>query len=74
MQAEQVTVPEYSYAKADFLTTVPYDKLFELHDLPFLYEQAKVKLEENALAVGFRQFKKCSTSMSRWKWSRGGRT
>lgn len=58
MQAEQVTVPEYSYAKADFLTTVPYDKLFELHDLPFLYEQAKVKLEENALAVGFRQFKK----------------
>ena len=58
MQAEQVTVPEYSYTKADFLTTVPYDKLFELHDLPFLYEQAKVKLEENALAVGFRQFKK----------------
>lgn len=58
MQAEQVTVPEYSYAKADFLTTAPYDKLFELHDLPFLYEQAKVKLEENALAVGFRQFKK----------------
>lgn len=58
MQTEQVTVPEYSYTKADFLTTAPYDKLFELHSIPFLYEQAKVKLEENALAVGFRQFKK----------------
>jgi len=57
MQAEQVTVPEYSYSKEDFLTTVPYDRLFELHSIPFMYEQAKAKLEENAISVGFKQFK-----------------
>lgn len=57
MQAEQVSVPEYNYTKDDFLTTIPYNKVFELHNIPFLYEQAKAKLEENAIAVGFKQFK-----------------
>lgn len=50
-------IPDYDYSAADFCTPEPYEKLYELHKTPFLYEIAKVKMEENAKAVGFKSFK-----------------
>lgn len=50
-------IPDYDYSAADFCTPEPYEKLYELHKTPFLYEMAKVKMEENAKAVGFKSFR-----------------
>ena len=58
MQAEIVTVPEYSYSLKDFETEVPYQQLYSMRKNPFLYNQALLKLEENARAVGCKHFKK----------------
>ena len=55
--AELSIIPDYDYSAADFCTPEPYEKLYELHKTPFLYEIAKVKMEENAKAVGFKSFK-----------------
>lgn len=55
--AELSIIPNYDYSAADFCTPEPYEKLYELHKTPFLYEIAKVKMEENAKAVGFKSFK-----------------
>ena len=55
--AELNIIPDYDYSAADFCTPEPYEKLYELHKTPFLYEIAKVKMEENAKAVGFKSFK-----------------
>lgn len=58
MQAELVTVPEYNYSLKDFETEIPYQQLYSMHKSPFLYNQALLKLEENARAVGFKHFKR----------------
>lgn len=55
--AELTIIPDYEYSAADFATPVPYEKLYELHGSPFIYEMAKVKMEANAKAVGFKSFK-----------------
>lgn len=55
--AELSIIPDYDYSAADFCTPEPYEKLYELHKTPFLYEIAKVKMEENAKAVGFKSFR-----------------
>lgn len=55
--AELSIIPDYDYSAADFCTPDPYEKLYELHKTPFLYEIAKAKMEENAKAVGFKSFK-----------------
>ena len=55
--AEIALIPDYDYSAADFATPVPYEKLYELHSAPFVYEMAKVKMEINAKAVGFKSFK-----------------
>ena len=43
--AELAIVPDYDYSAADFATPVPYDRLYELHGSAFIYEMAKVKME-----------------------------
>lgn len=50
-------IPDYDYSAADFCTPEPYEKLYELHSSPFIYEMAKAKMEANAKAVGFKSFK-----------------
>lgn len=55
--AELAIVPDYDYSAADFATPVPYDRLYELHGSAFIYEMAKVKMEANAKAVGFKSFR-----------------
>ena len=55
--AELGIIPDYDYSAADFCTPEPYEKLYELHGSPFLYEMAKTKMEANAKAVGFKSFK-----------------
>lgn len=55
--AELSIIPDYEYSAADFLTPEPYEKIYELHKTPFLYEVAKAKMEANAIAVGFKGFK-----------------
>ena len=55
--AEMAIIPDYAYSAADFATPVPYEKLYELRGSPFIYEMAKVKMEANAQAVGFKSFK-----------------
>ena len=55
--AELAIIPDYDYSAEDFCTPVPYEKLYELHGSPFVYEMAKVKMEANAKAVGFKGFK-----------------
>ena len=50
-------IPDYDYSAADFCTPEPYEKLYELHKTPFLYEMAKAKMEENAKSVGFKSFR-----------------
>lgn len=55
--AELSLVPDYDYSAADFCTPEPYEKLYELRGSPFIYEMAKVKMEANAKAVGFKSFK-----------------
>ena len=57
VSAELAIVPDYNYSAADFCTLVPYEKLYELRGSPFVYEIAKEKMAENALAVGFKSFK-----------------
>ena len=56
-QAELSIIPDYDYSAEDFCTPAPYEKIYELHKTPFLYELAKVKMEENAKEVGFKSFK-----------------
>lgn len=53
----KLIIPDYQYSAEDFCTPDPYEKLYELHKTPFLYEMAKVKMEENARAVGFKSFR-----------------
>ena len=53
----KLIIPDYQYSAEDFCTPDPYEKLYELHKTPFLYEIAKVKMEENARAVGFKSFR-----------------
>ena len=36
--AELSIIPDYDYSAADFCTPEPYEKLYELHKTPFLYE------------------------------------
>jgi hypothetical protein len=55
--AELAIVPDYEYSIDDFCTPEPYEKLYELQKSPFIYETAKVKMEANAKAVGFKNFK-----------------
>lgn len=55
--AELSIIPDYNYSAEDFCTPEPYEKLYELYKTPFLYEMAKVKMEGNAKAVGFKSFK-----------------
>ncbi len=55
--AELGVIPDYDYSAADFCTPEPYEKLYELHASPFLYEMAKAKMEANAKDVGFKSFK-----------------
>lgn len=57
VSAELAIVPDYDYSAADFATPVPYEKLYELHGSAFIYEMAKVKMEANAKAVGFKSFR-----------------
>lgn len=53
----KLMIPDYQYSAEDFCTPDPYEKLYELRSSPFLYEMAKVKMEENAKAVGFKSFR-----------------
>ena len=53
----KLIIPDYQYSAEDFCTPDPYEKLYELRSSPFLYEMAKVKMEENARAVGFKSFR-----------------
>lgn len=53
----KLIIPDYQYSAEDFCTPEPYEKLYELRSSPFLYEMAKVKMEENARAVGFKSFR-----------------
>lgn len=55
--AELALVPDYDYSAADFCTPEPYEELYKLRGSPFIYEMAKVKMEANAKAVGFKSFK-----------------
>lgn len=55
--AEFSIVPDYDYSAADFSTPVPYEALYGLRGSPFVYEMAKVKMETNAKAVGFKSFR-----------------
>jgi hypothetical protein len=55
--AELTFIPEYQYSAAAFLTAEPYEKVYQYHSAPFLYEIAKAKMEENAINVGFKNFK-----------------
>lgn len=55
--AELAIIPDYDYSAEDFCTPAPYEKLYELHGSPFVYEMAKTKMEANAKAVGFKGFK-----------------
>lgn len=57
LAAELSIIPDYDYSAEDFRTPEPYERLYEFHKTPFLYEIAKAKMEENALAVGFKSFK-----------------
>lgn len=54
--AELNIIPDYDYSREDFLTPVPYEKLYELHTSPFLYEVARAKMQANADAVKFKSF------------------
>lgn len=56
VEAELSIIPDYDYSKEDFLTPVPYEKLYELHNSPFLYEVARAKMQANAEAVKFKSF------------------
>ena len=57
VSAELSIIPDYHYTFEDFLTLDPYEKVYELHQSPFLYEVAKTKMEANAIEVGFKGFK-----------------
>ena len=57
--AAEVLAPpkKYEYALEDFRDTEkPYAKLYELFSVPFLMEQEKLKLAENAKRVGMKNF------------------
>lgn len=56
-EAELTLVPDYDYSAEDFCTPEPYERLYELRASPFVYEMAKVRMEANAKAVGFKSFK-----------------
>lgn len=56
-EAELAIVPDYNYSYEAFQTAEPYEKLYELRVTPFTYELAKIKMEANAKAVGFKNFK-----------------
>ena len=57
--AAEVLAPpkKYEYTLEDFRDTEkPYAKLYELFSVPFLMEQEKLKLAENAKRVGMKNF------------------
>ena len=54
--------PEYDYSYDDFMTSSPYEVVYLLHNNPFKYSQARLAMEKNAEAVGFRKFRTMLTS------------
>ena len=55
---EIVFLPEkYEYTFEDFLTEAPYEKLYDLHASPFLFQTAVVKMNARAKEVKFVGFK-----------------
>lgn len=55
---EVVFLPEkYEYSYEDFLTEAPYEKLYDLHASPFLFQTAVVKMNARAKEVKFNGFK-----------------
>ncbi|MBQ6951268.1 MAG: DUF927 domain-containing protein [Clostridia bacterium] len=55
---ELVFLPEkYEYTYQDFLTEAPYEKLYDLHASPFLFQTAVVKMNARAKEVKFVGFK-----------------
>lgn len=55
---EVVFLPEkYEYSYEDFLTEEPYEKLYDLHGSPFLFQTAVVKMNARAKEVKFVGFK-----------------
>lgn len=55
---EIVFLPEkYEYTYQDFLTEAPYEKLYDLHASPFLFQTAVVKMNARAKEVKFVGFK-----------------
>lgn len=55
---ELVFLPEkYEYSYDDFLTVVPYEKLYDLHGSPFLFQAAVLKMNARAKEVKFVGFK-----------------
>jgi len=55
---EVVFLPEkYEYSYEDFLTEAPYEKLYDLHASPFLFQTAVVKMNARAKEVKFVGFK-----------------
>lgn len=63
--AELAVIPDFQYSAVDFLTPAPYEKLYEYHTSPFLYEVAKAKMEANAASVGFKGFKGMLTKFNK---------
>lgn len=53
-----LAVPEkYEYTYEDFLTPEPYEKLYELIDMPFVFQTETTKLNARAKEVKFAGFK-----------------
>lgn len=56
--SEIVFLPEkYEYSYDDFLTSAPYEKLYDLYASPFLFQTAVVKMNARAKEVKFVGFK-----------------
>ena len=55
---ELVFLPEkYEYSYDDFLTATPYERLYDLHGSPFLFQTAVLKMNARAKEVKFVGFK-----------------
>lgn len=58
---------DYNYTAEAFLTPEPYEKVYELFSSPFLYQQARISLEQNAAVVGFKSFKSMMSKFEKAK-------
>ena len=58
---------DYHYTAEAFLTPEPYEKVYELFSSPFLYQQARISLEQNAAVVGFKSFKSMMSKFEKAK-------